>query len=776
MYISIEKDIASLLFSYGHIDNNSNIISKEIQKNDDELLRSIEKRYKIESCLSTYSTKIKDRTIHLNEFIKVIERNSIIVDTILCDTQKDDIEDIAINAINILKLKSFLYTNSINSKEKLNLIKAKLIIVDISDYSVDERDLVFTNDDLYSFFTNTVETYIDWIFITEKWAKKRDESIKKISFPFPKYREGQEYLAKSTYRAISQEKCLFAQAVTGTGKTISIIFSSVKAIGEKKINKIFYLTAKTIGARVAEEAFDKMRNQGLKIRNISITAKEKVCHIGSLNCNPKDCKYAKNYYGKVNTAIYELLKNEENFTRDIVDFYSKKHEICPFELSLDLSLYSDAIICDYNYVFDLNVYLKRYFDSGQCSCVLLIDEAHNLIDRARSMYSAEISQKDILSALDEIKGLDSSTEDILRDIKSDIDGFILNGNGKTFVSVEFPSNFANKISKLNNSIGKLFKSKIQLDSSQKIKDLYQLTKQFIAIGDIFDDKYIFYVDIDDDTKVKLFCLDPSNNLSKVYKKSKSAVLFSATLSPLSYFRDILGGDKSSYGVMLQSPFNKKNREIVLVNNVSTKYKDRGKSYGVIADYISSIIEPKVGNYMVFFPSFEYLCKVKDIFNKKYPDIKTISQEAYMSELDREVYLSKFDDNPKETLVSFNVISGIFSEGVDLVGDRLIGSIIIGVGLPMICLERNLIKDYFQKKNGYGFDFSYTFPGMNKVIQSAGRVIRTDCDKGIIVLIDERFSTQKYKMLFPKEWNDFKEVNNSNQLTSVLKSFWKQHED
>lgn len=771
MYIDIKHSVMSLLFTSGDIDNRTKTTPKKLIEKRFEVEEQIKDDYNIKLNRIELKKEIKNKKVRFAEMIPMLENsNTLIKGLALIDSFEEITEEMIKIPLSELKLYSYLYMNH----KELDNINILLIFEDIEIRERIEKKFSFTYKEIEDFFNETMDNYFKWIELTTKWSKERNESIKPLKFPFKQYRTGQEKLARGTYVTIAQNKKMFAQAPTGVGKTISTIFPSIKAVGEEKIDKIFYLTAKTIGAKVAEESFDKMREQGLKFRNITLTAKDKVCFKGKAKCNPVACEYARNYYGKLNNVILEMLEKETVFTREVVEDYARKNKMCPFELSLDLSLYSDAVICDYNYVFDPNVYLKRYFEEGaQCNCTFLIDEAHNLVDRARSMYSAEINTKVLTNALEVCTGDFSSVSKLILDVLKIIGEYEKKCIRNEYSSKEFPSDLANAIAKLSENLSSLFHRSKNRNSNDfdKLSELYTVCNQFVSIGELYDDCYIFYLEQKENTILKLFCIDPSENLKRGYAKGKSAVIFSATLSPLGYFRDILGGDKDSYGVVLDSPFDVKNREILVVDNISTRYKDRESSYDAIIEQVNAVVSCKTGNYMVFLPSFEYMNKIKERFNIKYPNVKTISQDNIMSELEREVYLSKFKNKPTQTMVSFNVISGIFSEGIDFKGDKLIGSIIVGVGLPMICLERDVVKDYFQRQNGYGFDFSYTFPGINRVVQAAGRVIRTDDDKGIIMLIDDRFKTPKYKSLFPKEWSNHYNVQNPEQSKRIIEDFW-----
>lgn len=772
MFINLKTDIMSLLFTSGDIDNRKKRVPKYIVEKMESLEEAIIRDYDIVKNNHLIKENMLNKELKFSEMIPLLKGTDTIAKPVILNEKLEEItEDIRHIPLAEVKLYSYIYMKFKNIDKATML----LIFANIDDSTIREEEISISFEEAKEFFYETIEKYLSWVEMTTKWRKERNKSIKPIKFPFKEYREGQEKLTRGIYSTIAKNKMMFAQAPTGVGKTISSIFPAVHAVGEGKIDKIFYLTAKTVGAKVAEESFEKMREQGLKFRNISLTAKDKICFNVGSNCNPDSCEYAKNYYGKVNHVIFEMLNNENTFTRENIEKYAKEYKVCPFELSLDLSLYADAVICDYNYVFDPSVYLKRYFRDGSiCDCAFLIDEAHNLVDRARGMYSAEIDKYTLKDALYTASMVFNTLEGLIKKALEDIEHYesLCDKDGE-YSTNQIPGSLIKSLSSVNDEILYLFNKNMvrNADDFKKLGDLSNLCNQFIKIGDLYDDKYMFFVEKKDNTVLKLFCIDPSRNLKGCYKRGKSAIVFSATLSPLKYFRDILGGDDESYGISIDSPFDVKNREVILVDNVSTKYKDREKSYERIIEYIYSTVSLKKGNYMVFAPSFDYVNKLEAKFNELHPSINTIKQDLHMKEEDRETYLSKFEDNPSDTLVSFNVVSGIFGEGIDFKGDKLIGAIIVGVGLPMICLERNIIKNHFQKENGYGFDFAYTFPGLNKVIQAAGRVIRTDDDRGIIMLIDDRFGTAKYKSLLPKEWSNYHSVKDVKTCSKIVKDFW-----
>lgn len=628
--------------------------------------------------------------------------------------------------------------------------------------------------ELEEFFTGLIEKYSILASFTIEWEKLRNSTIKELQFPFPAYREGQRKLAICAYRTIEGGKKLFAQAPTGTGKTISSLFPAVKAMGEGKTSKIFYLTAKTITRQVAEEAFEKMRICGLKIKTITLTAKEKICFCEKRVCNPEYCKYAKGHYDRINEAILDAITYCDNFTRNVIEEYAEKHKVCPFELSLDISLWVDCVICDYNYLFDPRAYLRRFFAENNGNYAFLIDEAHNLVDRAREMFSSELIKTHFYKIKKDYKGRNKALDKAL----SDINKYMLDLRNKCgeqgySINADKPKDFINILNKYTSACEVMLKEDRELGGDNDFLQLYFEVLNFILISDFYDERYVSFIDSQrGDVTIKLFCLDPSFLLNEALKRGGSAVMFSATLTPLDYFREILGGTAEDWIIALDSPFNNNNLCLMAADTISTKFKNREQSVKKINKLISSFVSRKTGNYIVYFPSYKYMNDVFEEFVLSSPDISAVEQGTSMTEEMREDFLSSFQENPKNTFVAFCVLGGIFSEGIDLKGSRLIGTAVVSVGLPQLNVQQNIIKDYFNHKNGMGYEYAYMYPGMNKVLQAAGRVIRSESDRGAVLLIDERFGDYSYKRLFPKHWEHCRAVKDIESLENILDEFWK----
>ncbi|MFE8694903.1 ATP-dependent DNA helicase [Cytobacillus sp. FJAT-53684] len=611
----------------------------------------------------------------------------------------------------------------------------------------------FTLQELEKFANELVQHYSPYASLMNEHRLRRNQSITELPFPFEKYREGQRKLAGAVYKTISEEKNIFANAPTGIGKTISTIFPTVKTIGEGKLDRLFYLTAKTITRQSAEDAFSHLKNKGLVFSAVTITAKDKVCFKEETICQKEYCEFANGYYDRVNEAILDIFSHETFINRETIEKYARKHTLCPFEFSLDLAFVADAIICDYNYIFDPKVSLKRFFDKHKRQSALLIDEAHNLVDRAREMFSAEVLKSNFLTLKREYKDTD------------------------LYNSVTKLNKYFIEIKKKCSEKGHLVLKDLQVDLIELLEEfvhhaeieLFQQAKSdgpllmdtyfeaigFVRISKLYDERYVTYVQAEkNDVHLKMFCLDPSHLLQQIRKKFRSTIYFSATLLPLPYFMDMLGGLPEDYFIKIPSPFAKEQSD-VFIQPLSTRYHDRDHTKKQITEMLSKLVEVRSGNYLIFFPSYQYMKNGYEEFSTTYPNIRTIIQMKRMTEEERDLFLEEFKVESSEPLIGFAVLGGIFSEGVDLKGNRLNGVIVVGVGLPQLCLERNIIKDYFQTTKNNGYDYAYTFPGINKVIQAGGRLIRTETDSGTIVLVDDRFLTQKYQGLFPVEWRDFK---------------------
>ena len=630
-----------------------------------------------------------------------------------------------------------------------------------------------TRAELKQWYEELTDSYHKWLAYQIEWRKKRNESMENLEFPF-EYRKGQRKMVSGIYHAISKKEQIFIQAPTGVGKTMSAVFPAVRAIGQGMAETAFYLTARTITRTVAQDAFEILRDRGLLFKVITITAKEKLCFCDKPECDPEKCPYAKGHYDRINDAVYELWTTEQSFDRETLLRHAQKWQVCPFELSLDLAVWMDGVICDYNYVFDPNVYLKRFFgENVSGNYLFLIDEAHNLVDRGREMYSASISLDDVIETRKFVKPYSQKLWKKLGKVKKQLEE--LRENCGEWKVEENAGVLSISLLSVQGELDQLLEEPPAQEVVDGILDFYFAVRNFLNISELVDDNYVVYTAFDENGRfyMKLFCVNPAENLQKCLDKGNSTVFFSATLLPLQYYRKMLSTRSENFGMYVESPFEQKKRCLMICRDVSSKYTRRGyEEYRKIAEYIARMSWQKKGNYMVFFPSYRLMEDVYQVYQDEFSVswVRCISQHASMTELEREEFLEEFTEETEETLVGFCVMGGIFSEGIDLIGDRLIGAAVVGTGLPQVNCEREILKGYYDEKGEQGFDYAYRYPGMNKVLQAAGRVIRTKEDTGAILLMDERFLNRDYRNLFPREWNDACTCTLGN-VEKHLQAFW-----
>lgn len=655
-------------------------------------------------------------------------------------------------------LQGELYAYMYALDHALDTMKVQLTYVTIDDYTTRRFERTYDFSALESIFNHVIEGYLSLAHRIDDWKQVARVSLKELTFPFEGYRKGQREMAICVYKTMKEKKKAYVQAPTGIGKTVSTLFPTLKAMGEDRLDKIFYLTAKTITRSVAEEAVDIMRTKGLRIKNLTITAKDKICFEKESACVPEECPYAKGHYNRVNDAMKDMMDNEDAFVRTTLEAYARKHKVCPFEFSLDMSLLADIIVCDYNYVFDPKVKLKRFFMENKQDFAFLIDEAHNLVDRSRGMYSAVIEKKPLL----EIKRA-------LKDRKKefDIDKFlkVVDKYNKAllaykkeaiekdrFIESLSPKEVYGVMNAFVTQADIVLNDYKDLPCYDLILDFYFETLNFLNISELYDERYVTYLTCHkNDMQLHLFCVDPSYLLEQAVSLGTASVFFSATLSPIPYFHRLYSHQPEDYTLMLSSPFEAKHRGYMVARDIQTTYKNRAYSYENIALYLNMFAQGQVGNYMVFFSSYAYKDKVLEIFESLESDVIILNQERDQDEADKEVFLSKFKCTPDQSMLAFCVLGSSYSEGIDLKGQRLIGTAIVGVGLPMVGLEREIIKDYHHQHQEAAFDYAYVYPGLNKIMQAAGRVIRTEEDRGIILLLDERYTYRSYEALLPRDW-------------------------
>lgn len=769
------RNLVEFILRSGDLDSRRGSMDKEAMLKGGRLHRKIQKQmgsnYRSEVSLK-WETEYEDLTILVEGRADGIQTEE---DRVTIDEIKGiygDPEHLR-EPVPVHRAQAMCYARIYGEMEKLDEIDVQMTYANLDTEVIRRFRETFSMNSLREWYQELLNAYHRWISRKLKWQKERNASMAGLEFPFP-YREGQRKMVTSVYHTITCGKQIFIQAPTGIGKTMSTIFPAVRAVGEGKGDTIFYLTAKTITRKVAEEAFLILQEKGLKYKFITITAKEKLCaNEEKCKCNPQDCPYAKGHFDRVNDAVYEMWTSGHIFDRNAILEQAEKWSVCPFEMSLDLAVWVDAVICDYNYVFDPNVHLKRFFGEGVSGkYIFLIDEAHNLVERGREMYSACICKEDILEVKKKVKPHAAHLARALEKVNRQL--LELKKECVRYQILENPGSVPLGLLQVQGEMDKLLKEQADSELADEILDFYFTVRDFLNIAELVDENYVVYTENGEDGRfrMKLYCVNPASNLHDYLEKGVSTVFFSATLLPLHYYRKLLSTQKDDFGIYVRSPFSQEKRCILVGGDVSSRYTRRNyEEYRRIAEYIARVVWQKKGNYMVFFPSYRLLEDVFQVFEEEFSTdwVRCICQSSSMSERDREEFLEEFEKN-EDSLVAFCIMGGVFSEGIDLMGEKLIGAIVVGTGILQISNEREILKTYYTARGENGFDYAYRYPGMNKVLQAAGRVIRTQEDTGVIVLLDDRFRSPEYRNLFPMEWSDRKLCSLAN-AEYLLKEFW-----
>lgn len=629
----------------------------------------------------------------------------------------------------------------------------------------------YASEDLWLFFLGLTGKYTAWLERIQARLEERNLSIAGSRFPFSSFRPGQREMMEEVSTAIQREGRIIIQAPTGIGKTVAVLFPAVENLASGQIEKIFYLTSRTTGRLIAEKTLMRLNKAGMMIKFVTLTSKEKICFNPEKNCTGEDCAYAKGFYDRLDKARYFFFA-EDFFTADKISEISSDFQICPFEFSLDLARWADVVIGDINYAFDPRVYLKRFFFEDPPECTFLIDEAHNLVDRSREMFSARIEKKDFLRLRRLLKNKESEAFNVAGKVNSRfLELKQAMGDLRRTWEKEIPEGITAQLRGLTHSIERWQPASLGASFSQKVLDLYFAANWFLKVSDLYGENYITCLERDENNlKVKLFCVDPSDQLGEAFQRCSSAVLFSATITPMSYFARIFGLEETADKKSFPSPFPTENLCLMVASSISTLYKHRNHTKQDLVRKIGALVESKKGNYMVYFPSYEYLKMVYPHYKKAFPHHHVLLQTPDMKEVERIQFLSQFSEENSRAMVGFVVMGGIFGEGIDLKGERLSGAAIVGVGLPGLSLEREIIRFHYTENQFPGYDFAYRYPGLIRVFQAAGRVIRTENDRGAILLLDNRYRGPFYSSLFPQEWQ-VRWVNDAGDIDQILKSFW-----
>lgn len=775
LHISV-RNLVEFIFREGDIDNRSGkLVSSDAMTEGTRIHRQIQKSmgegYQAEVPLKItfeeedYSLTLEGRA----DGIFVNEDEVTIIDEIKGIYRNlDKMEE----PVYVHKAQAMCYAYIVAVQSGLSQIGIQMTYCNLDTNDIKRFTEIYEYAEVEQWFEKLLEKYKRWADFQISWRKIRKASIKTLDFPYP-YREGQKELVSDVYRTILRKKNLFIQAPTGVGKTISTVYPAVKAVGEDLADRVFYLTAKTITGTVARDTFWLLEEKGYRGKIIQLTAKEKMCLCEEMECNPINCPYAKGHYDRVNDAVYDTLQKEDMFTREFLLEQAQLHCVCPFEFSLDVATWADDIICDYNYVFDPTVYLKRFFQEGvRADYIFLVDEAHNLVERSREMYSAVLVKEDVLNAKKLLKPYHHGLEKLLDRCNKQLLEYKRECNG--YHVYDNLGSILYTLMNIASMLDDFLQKPADIPGRKEILDFYFSIRNFLSIYDLVDENYVIYSEIREDGSfiIKLFCVDPSKNLQKCLDKGNATIFFSATLLPINYYKELLSTRKDNYAIYAKSTFSKEQSLLLFAKDVSTRYTRRNRAeFSKIASYIRETVKVKKGNYMVFFPSYQLMHQVYEEYEKLDGISTVILQENNMKEKEREQFLEEFEKEREESLVAFCVMGGIFGEGIDLKNDKLIGAIVVGTGLPQISNEREILKNYYDNKSGNGFDFAFRYPGMNKVLQAAGRVIRTTEDCGVILLLDERFLQSDYNSLYPREW-DKRETTNLLEISSRVEDFWR----
>ncbi len=771
------RDLVEFVLRSGDLDNRRGTVNREAMQEGSRIHRKIQKRMG-----AGYQAEVGMKMVFPVQNVEILlegRADGIMVDeegNVTIDEIKGMYQDVSLfqTPFPVHRAQAVCYAYMYAVKHEMEKMGIQMTYCNIETEEIKRFHEVCSRKQLTDEVSGYIREYAKWAQFMYEHRKARNASIKELQFPYP-YREGQRKLVVAVYRSMTQGRNLFIQAPTGIGKTLSTVFPAVKAVGEGWADKIFYLTAKTITRAVAQESFHILRNDGMKLSSVIITAKEKLCVAEQVECNPVACVRAKGHFDRVNAAVYDLIQHEEEATRDVIVSYAEKYQVCPFEMCLDVTYWMDAIICDYNYAFDPNVKLQRFFSEGVTGEYLfLVDEAHNLVERAREMYSARILKEEILEAKRLYRGHERITKKLdrcnraLLALKRECERYRVLPEGEGLGALMLG---------LESLYGELetFRDKHPgFEPHKEALEFFFLIRDFLNTYDRMDEHYRVYTEVLEDGSfmVKLLCVNPAFQLKECLEKGNSTIFFSATMLPIQYYKELLSGNQEEYAVYVGSPFEQKKRLLCVGCDVSSRYTRRThREFEKILTYIDVAVSEKKGNYLVFFPSYQYMEQVFCLAEEKERPYDIVKQDTHMTEEMREAFLGHFEESRANSLVGFCVTGGIFSEGIDLRRDRLIGVMVVGTGLPQVCTEREILKEYYDEKEKKGFDFAYRFPGMNKVLQAAGRLIRTMDDRGIILLLDDRFLTREYVEQFPMEWDDYLPVR-MDTVGEKIREFWK----
>ena len=671
-----------------------------------------------------------------------------------------------------------LYAHLLSSELDQSELVVRLCFFHLEESSEEIIERLVRREDLAQLFADTTLYYLEHLKRREQWLAERAQSIASLPFPYDTFRAGQRDLSVAVFRALEQGQHLVLEAPTGLGKTIGTLFPAIRRLEQGDVRRILYLSARTSTQEQVREAVRHLAGTGARIGSVVLTAKDKICFSPGEPCHPDHCRFARGYYDKLPNVLERVLASDRDFSRERIEQIADQHEVCPFELGLDLAGESDVIIADYNYVFDPVVYLRRFFDGQDADSIALVDEAHNLVDRGRDMFSAELYKERFLELARLMSGRAASLVKASRAVNQAILDYRrahrieLDEQGH-IVSSELPQSILMTLRRFCEAAEEELRVERDGDLTGNREILLQVyfeALRFLRTSEWFDDSYLFlFSRTGKQHGLKLYCVDPSVRLGEVFDRLVASVSFSATLRPSRYFRQMMGVPDDSRWYRLPSPFPPENLHVSVAPFIDTSYRGRDHSLGDLVRVIYEVISAKTGNYLVFFPSYDYLEKARYVFQSTFPESPLLIQERGMSDEDRQTFLSSYES--EGDVCGFAVMGGAFSEGIDLKGARLIGVIVVGVGLPQVGVERDLIRDHFPES---GFEYAYQYPGLIRVLQTAGRLIRDQNDRGVLCLVDRRYAQSRYLDLLPETWAPrlHRQVDD---LREGINGFWRSRE-
>ncbi len=764
------KEIAYFLYSSG--DLSAEYFSNASNENGTKAHQYLQRKYLDDDTKEYYIKKVIEKNgdnIEIHGYIDgVLKRDGqTIIEEIKSTKIKLDDIDLEYHKEHLAQAK--LYAYMFADINQMDFIKVRMTYIKTSDYSTKSFDIDYSFNELELFFFDSLNKYLDWLYIIDEKNKDKMTSINAITFPYRDMREGQREMMASAYYTLTHNDILYTIAPTGIGKTMASLFSGLKSLKSEE-EKLFYLTSKNLQKEMCLDAVKILEGRGLKLKTLELTSKAKSCLCESKSCDPDKCPFAKGFFDRARDAIDDIFPKYYVFTNDIIIDTAKQYNICPYEFSLNISNYCDCIICDYNYVFDPRAHLIRYFDDDTYKPKILIDEAHNLVSRSKDMYTSSLYFSDIEKLYDLISKYDPSLFKYVIAIKDEFNNYDkLMVNDNVYYSIMPNQVIINTVTVIKNAAEEILSFVENLPNRDEVLTYYFILKDYLDKYEFFGEQYKFIVEkIGDDYKTTLSCMDASEFIYETIKEHcYGVVLFSATLYPIDYYMNLISKGNGKY-LDLESPFDKNNMDLILNTKISTRYKDRDNTINDVIEIVDTLVFSYPGNHIVFFPSYKYMeLFLNNIDMKRY---NLVIQQNEMTEIERINLFEQFKDTTRPHLGLF-VLGGSFSEGLDFKDDLLNGVVVVGVGIPQMNIINDLSKEYFDDKYGMGYDYAYTYPGFNKVVQASGRVIRNETDRGAIILIDDRYRLPIYKKMMPKHWDNYKIVNDIPKLKKELEKFF-----